>query len=362
MNAGDIKHLLSFVYADQTSVPITSAATQTYLPGIMSGKMFSGTFNKRVQVTPHWNADNADPMDIEFGKIPIEGYTAFKCALLDDVPLFLGLGKHTADTPTAGISQVESTPDGSVPCINWHAEHNYLPFEQAKDYANCYCINAKLMTMALTTLDGKDAGNCLGLDMKFIAQREYNMTDDSVARLTTAPIYRGTEAREMPCGLFKIKGNTGLTLTWNGKNLGKHLVDVSVEWNNAWSPILLGDNLDYAGLMMNEGQRVFKNVILKFNEIMSADDDVAHLEQYLNRTTSSDMVLTVPSSKSNERMVITLKNCYLVSVTKDPAPPESTAVKYITLEFSFPKGDSTHQAMYVNTTMDEQNAAVDYDQ
>lgn len=339
MAAGLIKYLACFTYAAQTSTPFV-AGTQTYWPGIIPGDGWTGRFTSEAQWLSHWLANNADPMDTEYGKIPVNGALIGKVFPLYDIPFYLVLGKHDADTPSAGISQVKGTTDGSVPKLNWHVENNILPFEMAKEYATCYCTEAKIGTSAWRTAGGKKAA-WLSLDMKFIAQHELDMTSNSIVQLTTLPKYRGTNAA-VPG--FRINGNTGITVTWNGLNIGAHLVDFKAEIQNDIEAILLNDNNYDAGVIVNNGIRTFTGPILKFSQFTSVADDFDKLCDYVDGTTCSDLVITIPKADGSATIKLAWKNVYLVQVLPDPSPSEVHKVR------SLPRRSSRRSRERCSTT------------
>jgi len=312
----NLKYCLAFVYDSDDDVPI-AAADPIYYFGLPIGKVAWVSPKKIAQAVTYWLADNANPAGLVTKKIPVHAQ-AFGCNALpvDAVPFYLALGKATADTPSTDQFTIQGNISGNPPALIFHEENNLLSNEQAKEYATCRC----------TKLECNVVDGALNTKLEFLAEREYDMTNDNVVQLDNDPVMRGkglsVNSAASTRGPYKIRGNSGLSLTWNSKSLGKFVQEFSFSIENDVVGFLLADGNDY-GVLFNRGKRTFSPVTFKFVVEPGGTNDLDDMEALVDNSTKSDLVLKIPRRHANDYLQFTFKNAYLQQWNILPAPMSS---------------------------------------
>jgi len=313
MNAGDIPYIWSFVYSTDDTVPI-AVADPKYYPGILINQMKSTAYKKAAFET-YWLADNANPSGVHARKWEIMGLGC-EVALVDVVPLYLGLGKATSGTDW----KIQGSVSGNVDEIIAHIENNLKGREQAVEFL-AKAVKGKLGTGVVKTT----AGNiqCLTCSLDFVSPRHYDMTTDSVVRSTYEPKFRGSTSPKNP---YVVKGNSAITLTWNSLTLGKFFADYGISWENDIGVLLDESSSSWGSEILCGGHRKFSDLAIDFViPAVSAIGDLDNLADYVDSSTSQDLVLKVPRRHANDYLEFTFKGAYLTENPITPAPKGESA-------------------------------------
>jgi hypothetical protein len=327
MDAGKIKLLAAFTYAsDYTDFPAVAkmlAATPKYKPGMWTGKFVTRFFSKQVRADPYWLGDKAQPAGNVIGKSPITGIEV-ETIQVDAVPDYLAEGKVTDGSDYL----IQGNPTGGVPKTVWHFEDNNMPTEFLAEYEDCYCDEAEFSTKLFTLEEGAEIV-CLVAKLSFTARREY-LT--GVVQTTYEPIFRGDTS---PVNPYIINGNGLVTCTWNSKTLGKYLSNISWRVKNHWGVMMEEDGNSYGNSVQNGGKQEFMTIAVQFTQV-NETTDLDDLEQYLDGTTSSDLVFKVTRRHADDYLQRTFKNVKLLRFDRISAYESEKKPGIIQAVFSVP--------------------------
>jgi hypothetical protein len=200
-----------------------------------------------------------------------------------------------------------------------HIENNILAREQAKEFY-AKAVRGQLGTGMVDLQQGgsKTQIKCLTCKLDFVSPRHYNMAADSVVRSTYEPIFRGSTSPKWP---YVVRGNSGLTLAWGGLTLGAFVDDFNAGWDNDIGVLLDETTSLWGSEILNGGHRKFQDVAFDFVIPAAASiGDLDNLADYVDSSTTSDIVLKVPRRHANDYLQITCKNALLVQNPVTPAP------------------------------------------
>jgi len=305
MNAGDVPYIWSFAYDADDNIPI-AAANAKYYPGILINQMKSTAFTKAAFET-YWLADNANPSGVHARKREVMGLSC-EFGMVDAIGPYLGLGKTTSGTDWL----VQGSVSGDVDQIIAHIENNLKGREQAVEFY-AKAVKGKMGTGIIKTSAGQI--QCLTCGLDFVSPRPYNMTVDSVLRSTYEPIFRGSKSPKNP---YVVKGNSGITLTYNSLTLSKFFADYAVNWENDIGVLLDESSSFWGSEILNGGHRKFSDLAIDFAIPAAASiGDLDNLEDSVDSTTKADLTLKVPRRHANDFVQLVFKDAYLV---QNPIP------------------------------------------
>lgn len=358
MAAGDIIYRLEFVYtSDNATFPGTKLAVdaQLYVPGLMFGKFYSSHFYKQAQLLPQYKANSANPSGHLKKKVSIAGTViGFECAVVDGIPAYLGgLDSVTADSPASDQFTLAANDDGDAPETIWHKENNLMNNEQAREYDECKCNEIDFTFKQLPTIP-KVEELALVAQLQIVGSREYDMTNDNVVQNTGTPARRGTSSPASPFFL----GKNNVTCTWNSKTLSNYFMGGSWGWKNDIGALLLNDGNDYPSGLAIGGRRQYKPAALKFVQVDEASD-LDDIEQYVDGSTSSDLVLKITRRHASDYIQFTFKNAILESWNILPAPADDVQDPVIDALFHYTEIEVV-DSLHDGSAMDP-NADADYE-
>jgi hypothetical protein len=232
--------------------------------------------------------------------------------MVDAILAYLTLGKVTSGTDWT----IQGSVSGDVDQIIAHIENNQFAREQAREYYAKGVKGALGTGFVKTTTSGMV--KCLTCNAEFVSPRLYDMTTDSVVQATVEPIFRGSKSPKIP---YVVQGNANLALTWNSLTLSKFFSDFSINWENDIG-VLLDETTSYWGSeILNGGHRKISDLTIEFVvPKLSAIGDLDNVLDYVDSTTSADIVLRVPRRHANDYLQYAFKNPWLKQFDLTPAP------------------------------------------
>jgi hypothetical protein len=304
------------------------ASTQTYYLGFMKDAGILKMPSRRIQSFPVYHGDSGIPQGLDFGKIHVyDELLQLKVQPIDATPFYVMEGEVVANGGDPDYDVSLYAP-GETPSVIWHREDNYFKDNQAREYFDCKGVkqNVTLEDNYLTTIND------------FLPQREYDMDNDSVLRLTQQPARLGQVS---PLKKY-VKGHPDFECTWvlTGGNIDLTSVFHNFEYTieTIITPDEEEDGNDYPSALQHHGEWLLSNIMLDCLLKDGESQELADLRSVVDKTTGlatgDKLRIKFPRLHANDYLMFEFPNCVLID---DISPLEQASAiegpAYNQLEF-----------------------------